>query len=50
MSAYRRNFDKTKCMYFLIKDENFLKKYKEIWSATSSKKNLTLNLNTIKNI
>ena len=50
MSAYRRDFDKTKCMYFLIKDEKLLKKYKEIWSAASSKNNLTLNLNTIKNI
>ena len=24
MSAYRRDFDKTKCMSFLIKDEKFL--------------------------
>ena len=24
---YKRNFYKTRCMYFLIKDENFFKKY-----------------------
>ena len=30
MSAYRRYFDKTKCMPFLIKDEKFLEKYNEI--------------------
>ena len=30
MSAYRRNFDKTKCMIFLIKDNKLLEKYNEI--------------------
>ena len=30
MSAYRRNFDKTKCMTFLIKDNKLLEKYNEI--------------------
>ena len=27
MSAYRRDFDGTKCMSFLIKDDEFLQKY-----------------------
>ena len=31
MSAYRRDFDKIKCMSFLIKDEKLLQKYNEIW-------------------
>ena len=30
MSAYRRNFDETKCISFLIKDDELLKKYNEI--------------------
>ena len=30
MSAYRRDFDKTKCMSFLIKDEKLLGKYNKI--------------------
>ena len=31
MSAYRRDFDETKCMSFLIKDNELLEKYNEIW-------------------
>ena len=31
MSVYRRDFDKTKCMNFLIKNDKLLKKYNEIW-------------------
>ena len=31
MSAYRRNFDETKYMSFLIKDDKLLEKYNEIW-------------------
>ena len=34
MSTYRRDFDKTKCMSFLIKDEKLL--YNEIWKKVSS--------------
>ena len=30
MSTNRRDFDNTKCMTFLIKDDKILKKYKEI--------------------
>ena len=31
MSAYRRDFDKTNYMYFLIKDDKLLQKHSEIW-------------------
>ena len=36
ISAYRRNFDTTKCVSFLIKDEKLLEKYNEIWKKVSS--------------
>ena len=36
MSAYRRNFNKTKYISFLIKDEKLLEKYNEIWRKVSS--------------
>ena len=40
MRAYRKDFDKTKYMSFLIKDSEFLEKYNEIWGKVknSSKK------------
>ena len=51
-SAYVKNYDiQTKWMYFLIKDDDLLKKYKNIWdklSADLRKKNLTANLLIIK--
>ena len=52
MCAYRRDFDKTKCMSFLIKDKKLLEKYNEIWKKVSNiiKKNLTVNQYTMKNI
>ena len=31
MSAYRRDFDETKYISFLIKDDELLEKYNEIW-------------------
>ena len=31
MSAYRRDFDETKYVYFLIKDYELLESYNEIW-------------------
>ena len=36
MSTNRRDFDKSKCMSFLIKDEKLLEKYNEIWRKVSS--------------
>ena len=35
MSAYRRDFDETKSMSFLIKGEKLLQKYNEIWKKVS---------------
>ena len=34
MSAYRRYFDETKCMSFLIKDDEALEKYNEFWKKS----------------
>ena len=31
MSAYRRDFHETKCISFLMRNGEFLQKYKEIW-------------------
>ena len=31
MSVYRRNFDETKRMSFLIEDDEFLEKYNKTW-------------------
>ena len=31
MSAYKRDFDETKCMSFFIKDNELLEKYNNIW-------------------
>ena len=52
MSIYKLSFYKTRCMHFLIKDENFLEKCNAIWGKVSSiiKKHLIVNLYIIKNI
>ena len=50
-SAYIKIYDgKTKWMYFLIKDDDFLEKHNTIWDKVSTdiKKNLIASLNTIK--
>ena len=36
MSACRRNFDDTKCMTFLIKDDESLEKRNKIWDKVSN--------------
>ena len=36
MSAYNRDFDKTKCISFLIKDEKLLEKYNQILEKVSN--------------
>ena len=46
-SAYRKEFDGTKHMSFLIKDDKLLKKYNEICEKVS-RKNLIVNQYTIK--
>ena len=34
MSAYRRDFDETNYISFLIKDDELLEKYNEIWGKS----------------
>ena len=36
MSAYRKDFDETKYISFLIKDDELLEKYNEIWEKRIS--------------
>ena len=52
MTAYRRYFDESKYMYFLMKDDELLEKYIEIWEKLEivSKKNLIMNLYAMTNI
>ena len=35
MSIYKRYFDKTKCLYFVIKDEKIFDKCMKIWEKVS---------------
>ena len=49
-SAYVKRYNgKTKWMYFLIEDNELLKKYKGIWNRVSNKKNLIAKPSTMKN-
>ena len=36
MSGHKRDFDKTKCMSFLIKDEKLFEKYNGTWKKVSN--------------
>ena len=36
MSAYRRDFDEIKYMSFLMKDDELLEKYNEIWGKVKN--------------
>ena len=36
MSAYRKDFDGSKYMSFLVKDKELLEKYNEIWNKISN--------------
>ena len=36
MSAYRKDSDEPKCMSFLIKDDELLEKYNEIWEKVKN--------------
>ena len=51
MRAYRRDFDKTNYLPFLIKSKEFLEKYNEIWERVRNtiKKDLIVRLFTMKN-
>ena len=52
MTAYRKDFDETKYISLLIKDDEFLEKYNEIWEKVKNilKKKLIVNQYTMKNI
>ena len=52
MDAYRRDSDKTKYISFLIKDDELLEKYNEIWEKVknSLKKEFDSEEYTMKNI
>ena len=52
MSAYRKDFDETKCMSFLIKDDELLEKYNEFGKQLKivSTKKLIVNQYAMKNI
>ena len=39
MSAYRKDFDETKFMSFLIKDDELLKNYNKIWKKVKNTNN-----------
>ena len=49
---YRKDFDKTKYISFLIKDDELTETYDEIWEVLKivSKKNLIVNQYTMKSI
>ena len=51
MIAYRRDFDETKYVFFLIKDDELLEKY-EIWEKVknSIKRSLIMKQYTMKNV
>ena len=36
MSRYRKDFDETKYMYFLIKDDELLEKHNQIWEKVKN--------------
>ena len=49
MSIYKRYSDKTKCMYFIIKNEKFIDKFMTIWEKVHNIiKKLVVNLYVIK--
>ena len=49
MSAYSRDFDETKYMYFLIKDDELLEKYNGIWEKASKSINKEFDSEPISN-
>ena len=56
MILYKSNFDENRRIYFLIKEENVFDSFKKVYEnlrkyfAISSKTNLIVNLNKVKNI
>ena len=52
IDAYRKDFNETKYMSFLIRDDKLLEKYNEIWERVKNiiQKNLIVNEYMMKNI
>ena len=50
INIFSRDFDKTKCIYFLIKEEKAFDKHNEIWEkvSISVEKNLIMSLYIMK--
>ena len=49
VSIYKRCFDKTKCMYFMIKYVKFFDKYMKVWENVSNIKEKHFNTKLIYN-
>ena len=48
MSSYRKDFDETRYIFFVVKDDELLEKYNEIWKEVSLKKKMIVNQYTMK--
>ena len=49
MNAYRKDFDESKCITFKIKNNELLKKYKEIWEKVSNAIKKEFNIDPVYN-
>ena len=49
MTEYRKDFDETKYIYFLIKDDELLEQYNEIWEKINNSPKKELGSNKIYN-
>ena len=49
MTEYRKDFDETKYIYFLIKDDELLEQYNEIWEKLKNSPKKELGSNPIYN-
>ena len=49
MTEYRKDFDETKYIYFLIKDDELLEQYNEIWEKLKNRLKKELGSNPIYN-
>ena len=49
MTEYRKDFDETKYIYFLIKDDELLEQYNEIWEKLKNSLKKELGSNPIYN-
>ena len=49
MTEYRKDFDETKYIYFLIKDDELLEQYNEIWEKLKNSLKKELGSNPVYN-